>query len=83
MAAVVAERSQSVAGPKKGGPAMKQQSFNWEADDKYSELKTFRLEVSSILTAYNTSQREKLAMIKIWLGRKGPQFIELLRGRKR
>ena len=35
MAAATAEKPQCVA-----GPAMKQPSFNWEADNKYSELKT-------------------------------------------
>ena len=29
MAAAMAERPQSMAGPKIGGPAMKQPSFNW------------------------------------------------------
>ena len=78
MAAAIAERPQSVAGPKIGRPAMKQQTFNWEAWDKYSELKTFRLEVNNILMTYSTSQEEKLAMVKNWPGRKGAQFIELL-----
>ena len=54
---------------------MKQLSFNWEADDKYSKLKAFRLEVNNILTMYNT-QTEQLAIIKNWLGRKNMQFIE-------
>ena len=39
MAAAVAERPQSMTGPKIGGPAMKQPTFNWEADDKYSKPK--------------------------------------------
>ena len=78
MAAAVAGRPQSIAGPKLGTPAMKQTSFNWEAGDKYSELKTFRLEVSNILTTYNAPQAEQLVMAKNWLGRKGLQFIELL-----
>ena len=52
MAAAVAERPQSAAGPKLGGPAMKQPSFNWETDDKYNELKTFRFEVNNILMMY-------------------------------
>ena len=78
MAAAMAERPQSVAGPKMGRPAMKQPSFNWEADNKYSELKAFRLEVSNILTMYNTPQTEQLAIIKNWLGRKHLQFIESL-----
>ena len=64
MAAAMAERPQSVAGPKIGGPAMKQPSFNWEADDKYSKLKTFRLEANNILTMYNTPQTEQLGMVK-------------------
>ena len=78
MAAAMAESPQSIAPPKLGRPAMKQPSFNWEADDKYNELKTFRLEVSNIPTMYNTPQEEQLVMVKNWLGRKGLQFIELL-----
>ena len=54
MAAAAAERPQNVAGPKIGRPALKQPSFNWEADDKYSKLKNFRLEVNNIITSYNT-----------------------------
>ena len=57
---------------------MKQPCFNWEADDKYSELKTFRLEVNNILTTYNTTQTEQLIMVKNWLVRKGLQLIESL-----
>ena len=57
---------------------MKQPSFNWEAGDKYSELKTFRFEVNNILTTYNTPQREQLVMVKNWLDRKDLQFIESL-----
>ena len=55
MAAATAEGPQSTAGPKLCGPAMKQPTFNWEAEDKYSELKTFRLEANNILTTYNTT----------------------------
>ena len=54
MTAATAERPQSLAGPKIGRPAMKQPTFNWEADDKYSKLKTFSLEVNNILTTHNT-----------------------------
>ena len=78
MAAAMAERPQSVAGPKIIAPAMKQPTLNWEAYDKYSKLKTFRLEVNNILTTYNTPQTEQLAMVKNWLGRKDLQFIESL-----
>ena len=64
MAAAMVERPQSVAGPKIGRPAMKQQTFNLEADDEYGELKTFRLEVNNILITYNTSQTEQLSMVQ-------------------
>ena len=67
-----------MAGPKIGGPAMKQPTFNWDSEDRYSELKTFKLEVNNILSTYNTPQAEQLAMVKKWLGRKGLQFLETL-----
>ena len=47
-AETAAEQPHSMTGPKIGGPAMKQPTFNWDAEDKYSELKTFRLEVNNI-----------------------------------
>ena len=78
MAMTTAEGPQSAAGSKKGRPSMKQPTFNWEVEDKYSELKTFRLEVNNILMTYSTPQTERLAMVKDWLGRKGLQFIESL-----
>ena len=76
--AAVAERPQSAVGPKIGRPAMKQPSFNWEADNKYNKHKTFRVEVSNILTVYITPQTEQPAIVKNWVGRKGLLFIELL-----
>ena len=78
MAAATAERPQSVAGPKTDRPAMKQPSFNWEADDKYSKCKNFRLEVNNIISSYNTLHAEQLVIVKNWLGRKGLQFMESL-----
>ena len=39
MTAATTERPQNTAGPKIGRPAMKQPTFNWEADDKYNVLK--------------------------------------------
>ena len=65
MVAATGEWMQSTAGPKLGGPAMKQPMFNWEAEDKYNELKTFKLEVNNILSTYNSPQNEQLAMVKI------------------
>ena len=39
-----AERMHNISGPKIGGPTMKQLMVDWNAEDMYSELKTFRLE---------------------------------------
>ena len=36
-----AERMDDGSGPKLGGPAMKQPTFDWNMQDKYSKLKTF------------------------------------------
>ena len=73
-----AERMHDVSGPKIGGPTMKQLTFNWNAEDKYSELKTFRLEVNNVLSMYNTPQTDKLAVVKNCLGRKGLQYLETI-----
>ena len=40
-----AEKMHSGSGPKVGSPTMRQPTFDWNAQDKYSELKTFCLEV--------------------------------------
>ena len=40
---------------------MKQPTFSWEAEDKYNELKTFKLEVNNILSTYNSPQNDQLA----------------------
>ena len=53
MAVAKSERPQSRMGPKIGRPAMKHPSFNWEAEDKHSKLKKFRLQVSTIIITYN------------------------------
>ena len=65
-------------GPKISGPIIKQPTFNWEAEDKYSELKSFRLEVNNVFKSYNMPQTENIAIIKNWLGRKGLHFLETL-----
>ena len=71
-----AERTHNTSGPKIGGPTMKQPIFNWNAQDKHSKLKTFRLEVNNDLSIYNTPETDKLAVVKNWLGRKGLQYLE-------
>ena len=52
--------------------------FDWNMQDKYSELKTFQLQVNITLSTYNTPQTDKLALVKNWLGRKGLQYLEML-----
>ena len=69
---------ESMAGPKLGSPAMKQPMFNWEAEDKYNELKTFKLEVNNILSTYNSPQNEQLAMVKKLAGKKGTPVYRII-----
>ena len=69
-----AERTHGTSGPKIGGPAMKQLTFSWNTQEKYSELKTFRY----VLSMFNTPERDKLAVVKNRLGKKGLQYLETL-----
>ena len=73
-----AERMHNISGPKMASPAMKQPTFDWNAEDKYSELKTFRFKVNNVLSTYNTLETDKLALVKSWLGKKGLQYLETL-----
>ena len=54
MAAAGAERIQNL-GPRLDRPKIKQQTVKWEAEDKYNELKSFRLEENNIFKSYSTS----------------------------
>ena len=76
-------QAQNAAWPKLGSSTLKQPMFNWEVPDKYTELKTFKLEVNNVLSTYNTPQAEKLAVVKNWLGRKGLHYLETNTSRKR
>ena len=67
-----------MAGSRIGGPTMKQPTFDWDAEDKYSGLKTIRLEVNIVLSTYHTPQTDKLALVKNWSRRKGLQYLETL-----
>ena len=78
MAEMQAQRTPNAAGPKLGGPTLKQPTFDWEAPDKYTELKAFILEVRNVLSMYNTQEADKIAMVKNWLGRKGLHYLETL-----
>ena len=79
MAEAWAQRLHDASGPKIGRPAMRQLMFNWNAKDKYSELKAFRLEVNNVLSMCNTPQTDKLVVDKNCLGRRGLQYLETLR----
>ena len=65
------ERMHDRSGPKLGCPIMKQPTFDWNVQDKYSE-------VNDMLSTYNTPQMDKLALVTNWLGRKGLQYLEML-----
>ena len=77
-------RTQNAAGPKLGSPTLKQPSFNWEALDKYTELKTFKLEVNNILSTYSTPEAEKLVVVKkLAREKRDPLFRNTNANRKR
>ena len=63
MAVAKAERTQN-AGTRLDGPMLKQPTFNWEAEDKYNELKTFKLELNNIFILYSMPQAEQISIIK-------------------
>ena len=50
MAEAQVERMHDISGHKIDSPTMKQPMFDWNAEDTYSELKTFRLEVNNVLS---------------------------------
>ena len=66
---------QENAGIKMSRPILKQPMFNWRAGDKYEELQIYKLEISSMLQNLNVGQRERVSVIKNWLGREGLQLI--------
>ena len=77
MAVAVTERTQN-AGPRLGGPMMKQPTYHRETEDKNNKLKNFRLEVINIFKLYSMPQAEQMTIIKNWLRRKSLQFLESL-----
>ena len=78
LAETQAQRMPNTTGPKIGGPALRQLSFNWEATEQYTEWKAFILEVRNVLATYNLQETDKIAMVKNWMGRKGLHYIESL-----
>ena len=59
-------------------PTLKQPTSNWRAEDIYKELSNFELEVSNMLQSYNLGQRERVSVIKNWMGREGLLLIAIL-----
>ena len=64
MVEIQAQRSPNAAGPKLGSPTLKHPTFDWNAPDKYVELKTFILEVRNVLSTYNALEADKIAIEK-------------------
>ena len=67
-------------GPKVG-QLMKQHTFDWDTEVKYSKLKNFRLKVYNVFKSYDMTDIAKTALIKNWpgrIGRKGFQLLETL-----
>ena len=64
MAEMQAQRIPNAAGPKLAGSTPKQPTFNWEAQDKYTEWKAFILDVRNVLSTYNAQEPDKIAMVK-------------------
>ena len=44
---------------------MKQPTFDWDTEDKYNELKNFRLEVYNVFKSHDMPDIQKTALIKI------------------
>ena len=63
MVEVWVERMHNTSGPKIGSPTMKQPMFDWDTGDKYSELKSFKLEANNVLSIYNTPQADTLTLV--------------------
>ena len=82
MAEAEAQRTQNAAGPKLGGLALKQPMFNWEVPDKYTKLKTFKLDVNNVLSTYSMPEAEKLVVVKTGSG-EGLHYLETNASRKR
>ena len=59
-----AQRTPNTAGPKIGGPTLKQPTFDWETTEKYTDLKTFKLGVTKVLAMYNAPKVDKVAIVK-------------------
>ena len=61
-----------------GEPALKHPSFNWTAQDRYSEVCNIEMKVMNFLEtkAYELTDEEKAHIIMNWLGRESLQLIK-------
>ena len=57
------------------GVMMKQPTFDWGTEDKYSKLKNFKLEVVNVLKSYAITDVEKNSTDKELAGQKGLTII--------
>ena len=70
-----AERTQNV-GPRLGGPMMKQPTFNWKAEEKYSEPKKPQTRGKQYLIIIEHTISRTYSNHKNWLGRRSLHFLE-------
>ena len=78
MATAMAERPQNMAGPKIGINAMKQPTFNWEAEDKYSKTQNIQVRGKWYISNIQYTSGRTASSGTHWLGRKVLKFIESL-----
>ena len=64
--------------PIPGGPALRQPTFDWKAEDKYQKPCIFKIGVKNIfMTKHHNSQESKRVQIIIsWPGQKGLRFMQ-------
>ena len=51
------------AGPKLGGPTLKQPTSDWSATDNFTEIRNFSLEENNLLQTYYTNYADMLPII--------------------
>ena len=64
-AANIENSTRQSVGPKVGGPVMKQPTFKMDTEDKYDELKNFRLKINGVFKLYNMPDIENIAIKKL------------------
>ena len=64
------------------GPALKQPTFNWKAQDKYNKVLDFEMRVNVLFRtkSFNICNSGRVPVIINWLGCEGIQFRQTLLG---